>query len=187
MTGGAWEDTDKTHRPRKSTTNSLCVPSRADDQLTQDETNFYTAVDLADLQMKLRRWTFAQNWKTASSSSSSPPADEETNLSPLSRPIHLDDKSPTYSSKKDGRPPLSASSQTDTTDNKPALAHRLQQQTATTPPLDEDLMAQYLNRCIAAAETQLAGARDKSKVKNGAVKEIERLVEKVVRQAELGE
>lgn len=48
-------------------------------------------------------------------------------------------------------------------------------------------MAQYLNRCIAAVETQLAGARDKSKGENGAVKEIERLVEQLVRQAELGE
>lgn len=186
MIGGAWEDTDKTHRPRKSTTNSPRVPScDDDDQLTQDETNFYTEVDLADLQMKLRRWTFARNWKTASSSSS-PRAEQETDLSPLSRPIIHLDKSPTYSSKKDDRPPLSASSQTDTDNNETPLAHRPHQQTAT-PPLDEDLMAQYLNRCIAAAETQLAGARDKSKVKNGAVKEIERLVEKVVRQAELGE
>lgn len=186
MTGGAWEDTDKTHPPRKNTTNSTRVPSCDDDQPTQDETNFYTEVDLADLQMKLRRWTFARNWKTASSSSS-PLAEEETNLSPLSRPIIHLDQSPTYSSKKDGRPPLSASSQTDTDNIKTPLAHRPQQQTAA-PPLDEDLMAQYLNRCIAAAETQLAGARDKSKVKNGAVREIERLVEKVViRQAELGD
>lgn len=179
MTGGAWESTDRTHRLKKSsksqppTTNPTHTLS-SDDQLTAEETNFYTEVDLADLRMKLRRWTFARSWKTAASN---PLAEEETNLSPLSRPIDLD-KSPTYPNNHG--PPLSAS-QTDT-DKRTPLAQR-----TATPPLDEDLMAQYLNQCIAAAETQLAGAKDKSKVKNGAVKEIERLVEKLVTQAELGE
>lgn len=41
-------------------------------------------------------------------------------------------------------------------------------------------MAQYLDRCIAVAETQLAGARGRGK--KGAVREIERLVERVVRE-----
>ena len=47
------------------------------------------------------------------------------------------------------------------------------------PPLDTNFVGQYLERCIAVAESQIAGARDKSRKKE-AVKEIERLVEKVV-------
>lgn len=182
MTGGAWEDRDKTQRPKKSAKTQLpnltCVPT-TDDQLTQDQTNFYTKVDLADLQMKLQRWTFARNWKTASSS---PQSEKDMNISPLSRPVDTD-KTPTYPSKNGQSPVCSCDSQT-ITDNTTPPAQPSRQ--TTTPPLDEDLMAQYLNQCIAAAETQLAGAKDKSKVKNEAVvKEIERLVEKLVRQAEL--
>lgn len=172
MTGGAWEDRDKTHRrfkkssPTQPPTTPPHVPPPYDDHFTPDETTFHTAVDLADLQTKLRRWTFARSWKTASSN---PSAEEETNISPLSRPTAPIETGP---------------SQTDT-DRKTPPAPRPQH--PATPPLDEDVMAQYLNRCIAAVETQLAGARDKSKGKNGAVKEIERLVEQLVRQAELGE
>ena len=45
-------------------------------------------------------------------------------------------------------------------------------------------MGQFLDKCIAAAESQLAAAGSKAK-KKGAVREIERLVEKVVTQAGL--
>ena len=49
-------------------------------------------------------------------------------------------------------------------------------------PLDSDVVRRFLDGCVKATEMQLAeGGR-----KNGAVREIERLVEKVVVQAGLG-
>ena len=181
ITGGAWKDSDKSSRSKKSnktnqsaqlpTTKPTCTPS-SDNESNQDETNFYTEVDLADIQIKLRRWNFARSWKTPSSN---PPA-EETNISPRCLPIDLN----VAATCPDKEPPLSAF-QTDTNNETTAFPHHPHNTAVKpAPALDEDLMAQYLNRCIAAAEAQLAGARDKSRKKKGAVKEIERLVEKVV-------
>ena len=49
-------------------------------------------------------------------------------------------------------------------------------------PLDRHLMGQYLEGCIKAAEARLAKATDKKK-KEEAVREIERLVGRVVGEA----
>ena len=182
MTGGAWKDTNYSHTPKEIKTKQFIAPTSdsastpSSDRSSLDETNFRAEVDLADLQIKLRRWNFARSWRSASSNSLA----EEPDLSPrrLPRDVDIPPKSP-------NKPDLSV---LETEKSNTALPHQsIKPTTKPTSPLDKALVAQYLEQCIAATESQLARSRNSAKKKAEAVKEIERLVEKVVVQAGLRE
>ena len=183
MTGGAWKDTNHSHNPKKiktkqptpaPTSNPTRTPSS--DRSSLYETTFRTELDLADIQIKLRRWSFARSWRTASSDSLA----HELDLSPLCQPSDV------------GIPPncpkLPALSALQAERKGTALPYQpIKPTTKATPHLDETVIAQYLEQCIAATESRLASARNNAKKKGEAVKEIERLVEKVMMQADLRE
>ena len=183
MIGGAWTDTEKTHRPKKTRAKQPLAESTRGiledgDNPTQHDANFRTAVDVAELQLKLRRWTFARSWKLASSAVQC----DEPPLSPRSLP--KDTENPATSPNKS---PIHVDhAEKNSLEEVVLPRHPPAGNTKSTAPLDRHLMAQYLDQCIAAAESQIAGARDKVE-KRRAVKEIERLVERVVTHAGLGE
>ena len=182
MTGGAWKDTNYSHTPKKIKTKQFTAPASdsastpSSDRSSLDETNFRAEVDLADLQIKLRRWNFARSWKSASSNSLA----EESELSPRCLPRDVD--IPPNFPKKAALSTLQAEKK-----NATLVYQSIKPSTKPTSPLDKALIAQYLDQCIAATESQLARSRNSAKKKEEAVKEIERLVEKVVMQAGLGE
>ena len=191
MTGGTWKDANASARSKKTkpkkhpaptpTAKHGCDFSSEEATSTRDEEDRFRAeVDLADLQMKLRRWNFARGWKRASSGSL---GDESSPMSPRNRgaargeessAVHSRDKASLFGDRGEtgrvGREVLTARSSCHRVD--PVIG-------PADPSLDRLLIGQYLDRCVAATESQLAEGRDKSK-KQGAVKEIERLVEKVI-------
>lgn len=183
MTGGAWKDTDHKHSPKKMKTKQFTPAPTPDpastpssDRSSLDETNFRAEVDLADLQIKLRQWNFARSWKTASSNSLA----DDSALSP--RCLHSDLDIPPQC------PDIPALSALQAEKSDTALPYQaVNPTTELTPTLDKALIAQYLDQCIAATESQLARSRNNAKKKGEAVKEIERLVEKVVMQVGLRE
>ncbi|KAL9132738.1 MAG: hypothetical protein Q9175_006088 [Cornicularia normoerica] len=187
MTGGAWKDRNhpagskrsKAKRPAQAPTTKHARDFSEDDKSIQDEEKFRAQVDEADLKMKLRRWNFARSWRPACSS---PLADESDNISPRSRPEDVGN-SATFHRKA----PLIADqaekkNRTEHDDVAALSCGRVNTVAKPNAPLDNYLTGQYLDRCVAATESQLAGKRNKTKKKE-AVKEIERLVEKVVRDA----
>ena len=184
MTGGAWKDTNvpagaKRNKAKKQPL-LISTTEHATSRQTEDE-RFQTEVELADLKIKLRRWNFARSWKIAASS---PLADDDsTPLSPRTRrPSRKDAKE--AATRPQGRAPLFTDDQVGRKDRSQRDAlpscHRGNITNAQpNSPLDRQMIGQYLERCVAAAESQLAGAGNKSQ-KKGAVREIERLVEKVM-------
>lgn len=159
----SWKQSKATQPAQTSATDRTSDFSK--DTSSHDEDKFRAEVDLADLKIKQRRWNFARSWRPASSDSS---LADEPHISPRSR---------TWPTKV----PLSA----DRTDKERVEDDDLRLRNTIAKPnpaLDRRLMGQYLDRCIAATESQLARGRNKSKKKE-AVKEIERLVEKVVSDA----
>lgn len=186
MTGGSWKDTDVSHGSKKPKTKRPSplhtIPhahTSSNNAFNREYTKFRTEVDLADLQIKLRRWNFARSWRTASSG----PSIDESDISPRTRFGDVEDKASRTSKRL-----LTANhgERKNKTSNRNDGATVPQCTTAEpTRPLDRELMTQYLDRCIAATESQLADARHKAKRKGGTVKEIERLVENVVKGASL--
>lgn len=187
MVGGAWQATNvsadakrsKANQSARAPTTERVYASSPEEESRQSEERFRAEVEEADLRMKLRHWNFARSWKSPSPSSS-PPADDAP-ISPwdVARPA----PSPTTGSKD----PLCAEPSEKKRENRTghdasaarSSCDRVDRIAPSDPPLDRHLVGQYLDRCIAATESQLAGARDKSEKKR-AVRDIERLVEKVI-------
>lgn len=187
MTGGAWKDTNHSTGPKRNKAKEQppSVLTLENNISTQtEEQRFRTEVELADLRLDLRRWNFSRSWRRNGGSSSL--ADPGGMVSPRTRP-------PPSLPPKDGKGPAKhiqgkayaiAEGQAEKRhrpDNE-AFPSSLQLNNAigqSDPSLGKQLVGQYLDRCIAVAELQIAGARDKSRKKE-AVREIERLVEKVI-------
>lgn len=188
MTGGAWKatnvspgakETKAKQSARTPTTEGVGVSS--EDISRQSEDRFRAEVDIADLRMKMRRWNFARSWKSPSSS----PLDDDSHVSPwdVDKPSTCRTKAPLCAEQAEKKKRKGTEHGNRAARSSCPRANPIAKPHA---PLDRHLIGQYLDRCIAATESQLAGARNKSK-KKGAVKEIERLVEKViVTQAGLG-
>lgn len=172
MTGGSWQDTDASARSKRKQNKSkrparLLTSTHTSDYLISadtsihdedaDEYSFRAEVDIADLRTKLRRWKFSRSWRCGLGRSR---VDEGDMISPRSRV-------------RDVGKETSCLTRAQNTIEEPSA------------PLDRELVGQYLERCVAAAESQLVGARSNGEKKR-AVKEIERLVEKVVTEAGLG-
>ncbi|CAD6579414.1 MAG: hypothetical protein ASARMPREDX12_009160 [Alectoria sarmentosa] len=188
MTGETWQDTNTSKRSneerkaRKSAqglTNEHACDFSSKDKSSQEEDRFRTEVDLADLKIKLRRWNFARSWGSASSSL----VGDESRISPRSRPEDIEEDS-TCTNKAPLFADLPEKNETGHGDLAALSCHRVYTIAKPNPPLDRNTIGQYLDQCIAATESQLAGARNKSQKKK-AVREIERLVAKVVTQAGL--
>ena len=186
MTGGTWNDTHISTNTRQNKRKKQPAPISTTEHAMspQDEdTKFQTEVDLADIRLKLRRWRFGRSWRTAASSSL---ADEAALVSPRTRgpplpPLKDVEEVVNHSQ---GKEFLLAGGQAKEEDRSQLDAlpssHQVNITTAQPdPPLDRKTVGQYLDQCIAAAESQLVGAGGKSR-KKSAVKEIERLVEKVI-------
>ena len=179
MNGGAWKDTDQPGSSRKPKTKKqrlAQIPTvkhihdvskgmDAPSQDSQDE-NLQAQSEFIDLKMQLQRWTFARSWRTARSS----PSPAEHDISPWCRP--QDVEAPTLSPGK---------AQIIGGNFVPPPGHGANTVAESHAPLDRQLMGQYLEGCIKAAEARLAKTTDKKKEE--AVKEIERLVERVVGEA----
>ena len=180
MNGGAWKDMDQPESSRKPKAQShrlaqiptvkhipdVSKDKDAPSQDAQDE-KLQARLEFIDLKMQLQRWTFARSWRTARSSP--PPADtSEDDISPWSRP-------------KDVEAPISSPGKAHVIsgDLVPLSGHGANTVAVSHAPLDRHLMGQYLDGCVKAAEARLAEATDKEK-KEEIVKEIERLVERVV-------
>ena len=183
MTGGTWKDTSQPARSKKPkakqqkpartpTTKHVRDVSRNMDAPTQDDQDkrFQAQLDLIDLKMRLQRWTFARSWRTARSSP--PPAEASRHdISPWCLPQDVEN------------PPIGpGKARLIDGDLVPLAGHCANAVADPYMLLDRHLMGQYLDGCIAAAEAQLAKATNKA-VKEEAVKEIERLVERVVGEA----
>ena len=186
MTGGAWKDTKQpgsSKNPKARTRRPAQIPTvqhvqdvskdkDAPGQDYQDE-SLLAQSEFIDLRMQLQRWSFARSWRTARSSP--PPADTlQDDISPLCRPQDVE------------APVLSPGKAQMIGDNLiPLPGHEANAIGVSQPPLDKHLMGQYLDGCIKAAEAQLAKTTDKGK-KEEAVKEIERLVGRVIGEAGRG-
>ena len=180
MTGGTWKDTNQPGSSRKTkakqqrpaqiptvqhardVSKNMDAPSQDD----QDE-RLRAQLEFVDLKMRLQRWTFARSWRTARSS---PPLTEH-DISPWCR--SQDVETPVLSP---GKAQLIGG------DLVPLPGHGTNAVAGSHGPLDRQLMGQYLDGCIAAAESRLAKAPNRA-VKEEAVKEIERLVGRVVGEA----
>ena len=186
MTGGAWKDTPILAGPKRKKAKKQPGPiSTAEHAISpQDEdAKFQTEVDHADLRLKLRRWRFGRSWRTAASNSL---PDEAAPISPRTRVPPLPPLKDVVeeTSCSEGKLSLPAGGQAKEEDRSqhealPACNGVNIAIAQPDPPLDRKTVGQYLDQCIAAAESQLVGAGSKSR-KKGAVKEIERLVEKVI-------
>ena len=183
MNGGAWKDTNQPGSSRKpkarnqrpaqiSTTKHVHGVSKDTDAPSQDaqDEKLQARLEFIDLRMQLQRWSFARSWRIARSNP--PPAEHD--ISPLCRP--QDVEIPTVSPGK---------AQMIGDDLVPLPGHGTNTVAVSQAPLDRHLMGQYLDGCIKAAEARLAEATDKGK-KEEIVKEIERLVERVVGEAGRG-
>lgn len=187
MTGGSWKDTNisksskkrKAKQPARASTAEHVRDFSSEDKSSQEEDRFRTEVDLADLKMKLRRWNFARSWGSASSISLA----EESHISPRSRPEDIEEPS-TCSNKAPLVADLPEKNETGHGDLGALSCNRVNTIAKPNAPLDRNTIGQYLDGCIAATESQLVAGRNKAQRKR-AVKEIERLVEKVVTQAGL--
>ena len=186
MTGGAWKDTHNSAGAKRNKAKKQPARISTTEHHTscQDEdTKFQTEVDLADLRLKLRRWNFARSWKPAASSSL---PDEVAPTSPRTRrpALPLKDAVEDAANYSQGKVLLFADDHAKRRnggqhDVLPSSHQANITVAQPNPPLDRQLVGQYLDRCIAAAESQLVGAGRKSR-KKGAVKEIERLVKTVI-------
>ncbi|KAL9064322.1 MAG: hypothetical protein Q9161_008956 [Pseudevernia consocians] len=193
MTGGAWKATNVSARSKKTKPKKQPAPPptpkhacdfSAEATSTQDEEDRFRAeVDRADHQLKLRRWNFARSWKRASSG---PLGDECSPLSPRSREAAgVGVGGPVIHSRDEAAVSGDRGEKEDRVVEREVFAalsscHRVDPIIGNADPsLDRGLMGQYLDRCIAATESQLVEGRKRSK-KQGAVREIERLVEKVI-------
>lgn len=192
MTGGAWKDTESSAGARRNKAKKQPAPIATTKHQTScrdEDTKFQIEVDLADLRLKLRRWNFARSWKIAASRSL---PNEAEPMSPRTRrpPLLLKDAEEAAHHSQ-GKVSLLVGGQVDKRNGPNDDAFPSSHQVDITmaqpnPPLDRKLVGQYLDRCIAAAESQLVGVGSKSR-KKGAVEEIERLVEMVIAtQADCG-
>ena len=187
MTGGAWKDTPVSANTKRKNAKKQALRQLTLEHTTSPQTEekrFQTEVELADLSLDLRRWTFARSWRKNAASSSL--AEEVAPISPRTRPPPppppKDVKGPAKHSR--GKRSVIAEGQAEKRhrhENEafPSIDRVNNTIAQPDPPLDRQLVGQYLDRCIAVAEAQIAGARDKSKKKR-AVEEIERLVERVI-------
>lgn len=186
MTGGSWKDATN---PKSSKKPKAKRPARvptiepaygfSEDTSSQNDDKFQAEVDLADLKIALLRWNFARSWRSASSRSLA----DEPNISPRSHPRDVK-ISATCSGRADVRADQAGKIRSGYDDLAALSRNRVNTTAKSNPPLDGNVIGQYLDKCIAATEYQLARAGSKAKKKE-AVKEIERLVEKVVTQAGL--
>ena len=199
---------DKTTQPAQSSTAAaatvhpptdlvVVVPSDDDDD-NDNETSFRTEVDRAELRLQLRRWNFARSWKKTTATCSRPDEEEEEEgggISPLSRrntnvewnlsaapsdPHHNNNNNKNKENANDDHHQAPTTKKTKKDTSTSTQDDDDTTTTTTAPPLDKDTIAQYLDRCIAVTETQLAAARSRREKNWAAVKEIERLVGKVV-------
>ena len=180
MTGGTWKDTKASASSKKPKAKKQPAQISTKHTSTQDdEEKFQAEVDLADLQLQLRRWSFARSWRRPSSMSLT----EELPVSPRTRrPADFEEPATCHMTDKASLCADQVENQRNEHEDHAALSscHQVDPIIAQADLLlDRHLIGQYLDRCIAATESQLAGERNKTK-KNGAVKEIERLVEKVI-------
>ena len=197
MTGGTWKATNVSARSKKTkpkkqpappptTKHAYDFPAEATSN-QDEEDRFRAEVDRADHQLKLRRWNFARSWKRASSG---PLGDECSPLSPRSRGaagvgVGVGVQGPVIHSRDEASVSGDRGEEEERVVEREVLAalsscHRVDPIIGNADPsLDRRLMGQYLDRCIAATESQLVEGRKRSK-KQGAVREIERLVEKVI-------
>lgn len=156
----------KAKQPTRASHTNKHADNNSKEKPSQDGDKFKTEIDLADLRIQLRRWNFARSWNSASSGSLA----DESHISPWNRPEDVDDRAICP-----GKRVLLAGQERET---------QVKTMAKTNPRLERYLIGPYLDKCIAATESQLAMGRHKSK-KTKAVKEIERLVETVVTQADL--
>lgn len=180
MTGGTWKDAKASASPKKPKAKKRPARISTKHKSTQDDKEkFQAEVDLADLQIQLRRWTFARSWRRPSSKSLT----EDLPISPRTRqPTDVGEPATSPRTDKASLCADQVENQRNEHEDHAALSscHQVDPIIAKADLLlDRHLIGQYLDRCIAATESQLAGERDKTK-KKGAVKEIERLVEKVI-------
>lgn len=166
MTGGAWKDTDASVGSKRKKAKQL-LRVLTTEHISEDK--FRAEVDLADLRIKLRRWNFARGGRRASSDSL---ADESDAVSPRSR---TEDRGNEVTSSGQA---LSFADRVGGNGSEHDAVGR------PSPLLGRHLVGPYLDSCIAATESQLVGARGKAGTR-GAVREIQRLAEKVVAQAGL--
>ncbi len=160
MTGGTWKDAKASASPKKSKAKKK--PARISTKHTStqdDEDKFQAEVDLADLQIQLRRWTFARSWRRPSSRSLT----EELPISPRTR-RPTDVKEPATCPRTDEASLCAdrVGDQGNKHEDEAALSscHQVDPIIAKADlPLDRHLIGQYLDRCIAATESQLAGER----------------------------
>ena len=180
MNGGVWKDTNQpggSRRPKAKNQRPAQIPttehvhdvSKDKDAPSQDDQDesLRAQLEFIDLKMQLQRWSFARSWRTARSSLSQ----TEDDISPWCCPQDIE------------HPAVSpGNAQLVDSDLVPLPGHEANAVSVSQAPLDRHLIGQYLDGCIKAAEAKIANATNKA-VKEEAVKEIERLVERVVGEA----